>query len=54
MKKKRLGEVLCERGQLSPAELQKAPEDQQGKFGHLGELLMTSKRIDAIRKVTEQ
>jgi type IV pilus assembly protein PilB len=41
MKKKRLGEVLCERGQLSPADLQEALHDQQGKFVHLGELLMT-------------
>src|ERR1700739_3077278 len=41
MKRKRLGEVLCERGHLSPADLQKALQDQQGKFVHLGELLMT-------------
>jgi type IV pilus assembly protein PilB len=40
MKRKRLGEVLCERGQLSPADLQKVLQDQQGKFVHLGELLM--------------
>jgi type IV pilus assembly protein PilB len=40
MKRKRLGEVLCERGHLSPADLQKALQDQQGKFVHLGELLM--------------
>jgi type IV pilus assembly protein PilB len=40
MKKKRLGEVLCERGQLSAADLQKALQDQRGKVGHLGELLL--------------
>jgi type IV pilus assembly protein PilB len=40
MKKKRLGEVLCERGQISAADLQTALQDQQGKFIHLGELLM--------------
>jgi len=41
MKKKRLGEVLCERGQISAADLQTALQDQQGKFIHLGELLIS-------------
>src|SRR6202047_860672 len=40
MKKKRLGEVLRERGQVSPADLNKAIEDQQGKLVHLGELML--------------
>jgi type IV pilus assembly protein PilB len=40
MKRKRLGEVLCERGQISAADLNKALQEQQGKFVHLGELLL--------------
>ena len=40
MKKKRLGEVLRERGHLSAADLHKALQDQQGKGIHLGELLL--------------
>jgi len=40
MKKKRLGEVLYERGQISAADLKKALLDQQGKVIHLGELLL--------------
>jgi len=40
MKKKRLGEVLRERGYISPADLTKAIEDQEGKLIHLGELLL--------------
>src|SRR5580704_14546429 len=40
MKKKRLGEVLRERGHISPADLNKAIEDQQGKLIHLGELML--------------
>ena len=40
MKKKRLGEVLRERGHVSPADLNKAIEDQQGKLIHLGELML--------------
>jgi type IV pilus assembly protein PilB len=45
MKKKRLGEVLCERGQISAADLKKALQDQQGKFVHLGELLLERKLV---------
>ena len=45
MKKKRLGEVLCERGQLSAADLQRALKDQQGKLVHLGELLLDRKLV---------
>lgn len=40
MKKKRLGEVLRERGHVTPADLNKAIEDQQGKLIHLGELML--------------
>jgi type IV pilus assembly protein PilB len=40
MKRKRLGEVLRERGHVSAAELNKALQDQQGKLVHLGELLL--------------
>ncbi|MGC1129311.1 MAG: hypothetical protein WA875_07115, partial [Candidatus Acidiferrales bacterium] len=40
MKKKRLGEVLRERGHISHADLSKAIEDQQGKLVHLGELML--------------
>jgi hypothetical protein len=40
MKKKRLGEVLRERGHISPADLTKAIEEQQGKLIHLGELML--------------
>lgn len=45
MKRKRLGEVLCERGQISAADLKKALQDQQGKFVHLGELLLQRKLV---------
>jgi type IV pilus assembly protein PilB len=40
MKKKRLGEVLRERGHISPADLTKVIEEQQGKIIHLGELML--------------
>lgn len=40
VKKKRLGEVLRERGQISPSDLTKAIEEQQGKLIHLGELIL--------------
>ncbi len=40
MKRKRLGDVLRERGQISPADLTKTIEDQQGKLIRLGELLL--------------
>jgi len=40
MKKKRLGEVLRERGHISSDDLAKAIEDQQGKLVHLGELML--------------
>ena len=40
MKKKRLGEVLRDRGMISSADLQKVVGDQQGKVIHLGELML--------------
>jgi type IV pilus assembly protein PilB len=40
MKRKRLGEVLRERGHISSDDLEKAIEDQQGKLVHLGELML--------------
>jgi type IV pilus assembly protein PilB len=42
MKRKRLGEVLHERGQLSVDELNAALDQQRGKVAHLGELLLQS------------
>jgi len=40
MKKKRLGDVLRERGHVSHADLNKAIEEQHGKLIHLGELML--------------
>ncbi|HEY2646158.1 MAG TPA: ATPase, T2SS/T4P/T4SS family [Candidatus Acidoferrales bacterium] len=40
MKKKKLGEVLRERGQISPYDLHKVIGEQQGKVIHLGELML--------------
>ena len=40
MRRKRLGEVLHERGKISARDLEKALEDQQQKLSHLGELLL--------------
>ncbi len=40
MKKKKLGEVLRDRGQISPTDLQKVIGEQQGKVIHLGELML--------------
>jgi type IV pilus assembly protein PilB len=45
MKKKRLGEILYERGQISAADLKKALVDQQGRVIHLGELLLERKLV---------
>lgn len=45
MKKKRLGEVLYERGQISADDLKKALHEQQGKVIHLGELLLQRKLV---------
>jgi type IV pilus assembly protein PilB len=40
MKKKKLGEVLRDRGMISPGDLQKVIGEQQGKLIHLGELML--------------
>ena len=40
MKKKKLGEVLRDRGHISQADLARAMADQQGKVIHLGELML--------------
>src|SRR5689334_11799952 len=40
MRRKRLGEVLHERGKISAKDLEKALEEQQQKLSHLGELLL--------------
>jgi type IV pilus assembly protein PilB len=45
MKKKRLGEVLRERGHISHAELSKVIEEQQGKLIHLGELMLERRLV---------
>jgi type IV pilus assembly protein PilB len=44
-KKKRLGEILHERGHVSAADLHKALQDQQGKVVHLGELLLQRRLV---------
>lgn len=45
MPKKRLGEVLCERGHIGAADLKRALQEQQGKAIHLGELLLQRKLV---------
>jgi len=40
LKKKKLGEVMRDRGMISPADLQKVIGEQQGKVIHLGELML--------------
>src|ERR1700682_3785003 len=40
MKRKRLGEVLQERGKISAAKLQQLFQEQQGKVIRLGELIL--------------
>ena len=39
-KKKRLGEILCERGHVSAVDLEQALQAQQGEFVPLGELIL--------------
>lgn len=48
MKKKRLGEVLRERGHLSTADLNQILLDQRGKRIHLGELLLQNNKVAKI------
>jgi type IV pilus assembly protein PilB len=45
MPKKRLGEVLCERGHIGAVDLKRALQEQQGKTIHLGELLLQRKLV---------
>ena len=58
MKRKRLGEVLQERGKISAASLQQLFQEQQGKVIRLGELILErglvdkSSLIDALEEVT--
>ncbi|HEX2714999.1 MAG TPA: ATPase, T2SS/T4P/T4SS family, partial [Candidatus Acidoferrales bacterium] len=40
MKRKKLGELLRERGHISPQDLAKTLEEQQGRIAHLGELML--------------
>ena len=40
MKRKKIGEVLQDRGKISPTDLQKVIGEQQGKMIHLGELML--------------
>ncbi len=40
MKRKRLGEVLHQRGKLSAADLNKALQEQRDKLAYLGEVLL--------------
>jgi len=46
MKRKRLGEVLQDRGKISAADLQKLFEEQQGKVVRLGELILERGLVD--------
>lgn len=58
MKKKRLGEILCERGHISAADLKQVLQEQQGKVIRLGELLLQRKLVskselaDAVAEVS--
>lgn len=58
MKRKRLGEVLSERGHISPGDLAKALAEQQGRTMHLGEVLLQRNLVpkgdllSALREVT--
>jgi len=45
MKRKRLGEILSERGQISPPDLANALKEQQIKVLHLGELLLEKQLV---------
>src|SRR6202163_606818 len=46
MKKKRLGEVLLDRGKIAPEDLLMAIAEQQGKVIHLGELMLERGLVD--------
>ncbi len=46
MKKKKVGEILVDRGKISPADLDMMVAEQQGKVIHLGELMLERGLID--------
>jgi type IV pilus assembly protein PilB len=46
MKRKKLGELLKDRGQISEANLQKLFKDQEGKMVRLGELILERGLVD--------
>ncbi len=46
MKRKRLGEILQDRGQISAAELQQLFKEQEGKMVRLGELILERGLVD--------
>src|SRR5260370_34399919 len=46
MKRKKLGEILQERGQITAAELQRLFEEQKGKMVRLGELILERRLVD--------
>jgi hypothetical protein len=46
MKKRKLGEVLRDRGKISPEDLLLAITEQQGKMIHLGELMLQRGLVD--------
>ena len=46
MKRKKLGEILQERGQISDANLQKLFKEQEGKMVRLGELILERGLVD--------
>ena len=46
MKRKKLGEILQERGQITAAELQQLFEEQKGKMVRLGELILERGLVD--------
>jgi type IV pilus assembly protein PilB len=52
MRRKRLGEVLHERGKISARDLEKTLEEQQQKLSHLGELLLERGLVNKADLVT--
>src|SRR5579872_7432027 len=52
MRRKRLGEVLQERGQISASDLESALEEQQQKLSHLCELLLERGLVDKADLIT--
>ena len=56
LKKKRLGEILCERGYVSATDLAQALKDQSGKVVRLGELILQRGLVgkdDLVRVLSE-